>query len=659
MFEADKIPVNWVRASAAMDLTIVPTQFCKDVWIKCGVSEKKIAVLPLGVDPFLYKPDLPSLPLLDHNEEEELVTKYPIRFLTVQEVITRKNLEGLLKAWCEETTPDDKACLLLKVGSHSGDKLANFVKQYVEELKKKKVCAPVYALTALMDEKLMPHLYATCTHYITASCGEGWGFPESKAGVMGKLLIAPRHTSFLDYLSDDVSYLVDCDKEPAKQRGATFRLYEGANWYRPRLDSLKAKIRESINDFHAKNLTKGILLRELISSKFDLDAFGSGLDDILQNLTESVGSSVSVPAIPKRPLNFCVVCKSLGTKCGIADHTSSLYTAMRTQHTLGSCMAIGGKDVNYLNVLDQNSLQVVNLHIEYQFHSSQRLEFLFRQLKTRGIKSVVTMHTATRTAPLHNSAILRGADKVVVGTESMKRELIDWCGGHQFASKIEVIPLGMDDTDLRVCQANSNGYQLKGIQSLPIYLVGFFGFAYFHKGIDKLLLSARIVNQVGLPYRLRLKILANKPPQDSQNYFEHCFKMLNMLGLENDVEWQSAFLDEKVALTELSKCHAIALPYSEYGGKAASAAVRFALKAGVPLITSDACFFDDVPDELATKVNPDDLSTALITHMKDLPNHSTSVINFVQARDKFLSENSFNKIGVRYLKLFQEIVDNG
>ena len=81
MFEADAVPSNWIRASSAMDLTILPTTFCKDTWIRGGASPNKLAVLPLGVDTHLYNSSLPGLPLFNLMEGTDLMGSYPIRFL--------------------------------------------------------------------------------------------------------------------------------------------------------------------------------------------------------------------------------------------------------------------------------------------------------------------------------------------------------------------------------------------------------------------------------------------------------------------------------------------------------------------------------------------------------------------------------------------------
>jgi glycosyltransferase involved in cell wall biosynthesis len=654
MFEADRIPQTWVRASSSVDLTILPTNFCKETWVKCGVPANKLAVLPLGIDTHIYNPAVPGLPLLDRNEEKDLISNYPIRFLNVQEVVTRKNLEGLLKAWCEETTPEDGACLLLKLGSHSGDKLADFINSYVKIEYKKKPCAPVYVMTQILGEKLMPYLFGSCTHYISASCGEGWGYPETQAGAMGKMLVAPNNTAFSDYLTNDNSYLVDCDAEPAKQKGPTFKLYSGASWFRPKFEHLKQKIRLSIIDYKNKNFTKAENLRKLMNEKYSLINFGDGLDEILKRVSHGKRTFWPVPSQKCEQLNFAMVCKSLGTKCGIGDYSTKLYTEIRNRHKTGSCMMIGGEDYNYMDIFDKNTLQVVHLQLEYQFHSPRRLKFLLDELRNRNIKNIVSMHTVTKGAANYNEIILTKADKILVSNEDMKNELIDWCGGHNFTDKISIMPLGVDSNNLAVSQAPVTGYPNDKFSNV-YYDFGFFGFSYFHKGIDKILLGAHLINQLIKDKKIRLRIFSNKPIQDGVNYFERCYKMVHMLGMVGMVEWQAEFLEESKLIGELNKCHAIMMPYSEYGGKASSAAIRMALKAGVPIISSNASFFCDLPDDLVTKVDVDNIGSAMLEFIRNMPNYSKTVLDFITARDKFLLTNSFEYIADKHLELYDDL----
>src|SRR3989304_1349692 len=97
MLEVDRVPELWARIADHLDLTIVPSNACKEAWIKSGVSSSKVINIPLGVDLDKYNKDV--IPL-EYNE----ILKYNTRIIVLQEVSDRKNIFNLLECWmCSAT----------------------------------------------------------------------------------------------------------------------------------------------------------------------------------------------------------------------------------------------------------------------------------------------------------------------------------------------------------------------------------------------------------------------------------------------------------------------------------------------------------------------------------------------------------------------------
>ena len=124
MTETDRIPKNWVDYGTSTDLIIVPTRFNKKSWTKSGVNENKIEVVPLGIDVGVYNPDVSPLPLYDGKEL--INDKYKYKFLNIQEVVDRKNLDGILSTWMIATKGREDCCLILKLSSYSENRLDFF-----------------------------------------------------------------------------------------------------------------------------------------------------------------------------------------------------------------------------------------------------------------------------------------------------------------------------------------------------------------------------------------------------------------------------------------------------------------------------------------------------------------------------------------------------
>lgn len=101
MFEADRVPVDWVGRGGSHDLVIVPTQSSLDAWLASGYPPGKLRTCPLGVDVDRFHPAAEPLPL--RAPDGRPVSDYRARVLNVSEPRSRKNLVGLVRAWITAT----------------------------------------------------------------------------------------------------------------------------------------------------------------------------------------------------------------------------------------------------------------------------------------------------------------------------------------------------------------------------------------------------------------------------------------------------------------------------------------------------------------------------------------------------------------------------
>jgi glycosyltransferase involved in cell wall biosynthesis len=246
MFESDRIPEAWVECSKSFDRTIVPVDSCKRAWIESGVPAEKIRVCPLGVDSNRFRPGLPPMKLATPDGRN--AADFKVRFLNVAEVSERKNLIGLLRVWLTATNRSDDAALILKPGFYSPlahERLSKQIAALEEELGKTMAqAAQIFWITGTLSEAMVPSLYASATHYVSASFGEGFDLPMVESAASGLQLIAPAHTAYLDYLNDEIAYMISVQSEPAQfpDDVALNILFEGSLWWRPNIDELCATI---------------------------------------------------------------------------------------------------------------------------------------------------------------------------------------------------------------------------------------------------------------------------------------------------------------------------------------------------------------------------------------------------------------------------------
>jgi glycosyltransferase involved in cell wall biosynthesis len=239
MFEADRLPREWIAAAAVHDRVIVPTRSCAGTWIDSGVAAEKMRIVPFGVDGDFFAADAPPLPLVLPNGRP--LASYARRFLNIADPRPRKNHGGLLSAWIRGTRRDDDAVLIVKLSPSQPQTLPLFQTDMASLLsrlgRRASDAAPVVFLNATLSDVALRSLYRSATHYISMSCGEGWDFPMMEAAVAGLQLLAPRHSAYPDYLLDDEAIWIPAAHVPAVIGGLAGaedrRWFDGACWWQP------------------------------------------------------------------------------------------------------------------------------------------------------------------------------------------------------------------------------------------------------------------------------------------------------------------------------------------------------------------------------------------------------------------------------------------
>ncbi|MBJ7416078.1 MAG: tetratricopeptide repeat protein [Niveispirillum sp.] len=238
MFEGPRISPTWARQSLTADMVIVPTESSRVAWASQGYPEDRIRVCPLGVDAEPAAADAPPLVLVDGAGRS--VASYRHRFLNVSDAIPRKNLDGVLRVWLRTTNRSDDAVLILKPGKGGNEAarrhLQAIVRQTQEHVGRSFAdAAPIVLVDQPLTELEMTGLFRTANYYWSLSHGEGWDLPLSKAGAMGMGLIAPAHSSYLDYLDDRFARMIPSSTGPAHlpYSAEPWEPFFGLDWWNP------------------------------------------------------------------------------------------------------------------------------------------------------------------------------------------------------------------------------------------------------------------------------------------------------------------------------------------------------------------------------------------------------------------------------------------
>ena len=238
MFEARTAPPSWARyAAGRLPLLIVPSLSSRDAWIEAGYPARQVRLCPLGVD---IAPPGSVAPTVVVDAAGRRLADYPARILNVSDLSDRKNIDGLIRVWLRATRPGDGAALVLKLGKGQDgerERAARYLHQVAASVGKPLAqAAPVFLVQGVLSDKEMSGVFAACTHYWSMSHGEGWDLPMTQAGAMGLSLIAPRHSAYETYLTDDVATLLPAKAVPALPP------YGGLEWWSPDEDAAAAVI---------------------------------------------------------------------------------------------------------------------------------------------------------------------------------------------------------------------------------------------------------------------------------------------------------------------------------------------------------------------------------------------------------------------------------
>lgn len=217
MFEASRIPKEWLAHNLRHDLVILPTESSKDAWIESGYPADRIRLCPLGIKPAIYRKKAAPLKLSELPGKSLL--DYKVRMLNVSDMLPRKNLFSLIECWIQATEATDDAILIVKAGGFQKPQIDKFrydIKQLYKSIGKKiGEFAPIHFIFDLWPYAFMASFYAIGTHYISMSRGEGWDLPMMEAGASGLKLIAPNHTAYKTYLNSSTSSMIPATLQPA------------------------------------------------------------------------------------------------------------------------------------------------------------------------------------------------------------------------------------------------------------------------------------------------------------------------------------------------------------------------------------------------------------------------------------------------------------
>lgn len=236
-YESSILPQGWAEYSRYVDYILPSSEYVRDIFLRAGIPDEKIVVLPLGVD-F----DALNAPI---DEGFEFKTKKKFKLLNISIPHARKNIPHLVEAYYEEFSHDDDICLIIKTTVQGKrDHFEIDVRAALEEIEKQYNKADLPELI-LLEHRFnnMATIYKKTDALINVAASEGFGLPLLEAMACGKLVAAPRYGGVLDFLDRDNSLLIDTAEIKAPEEYQYWQASPGALIGMPTKESIRATMR--------------------------------------------------------------------------------------------------------------------------------------------------------------------------------------------------------------------------------------------------------------------------------------------------------------------------------------------------------------------------------------------------------------------------------
>lgn len=286
--ETEQIPFAWKDHMLSMDRVWTATEFNKELFVEQGVPENAINVVPCVMDrKVFYKRVSPP----------KIQSANTFKFLHVASSPNRKDLGGMVRAYCEAFSADADVSLIIKMKRTTD---AQEIQRFITEAASpfvdfsKSNHPHILLLCCDLTDENMADLYSACDVYVSFERGKGWDLPASEAMRAGLPTVGLGWGANTAFQNHENSLVVPpLDKTIATNEDLVLNadLYSGHTWasYDPSLAA--TAMREMYRD-HAKWREKAANAAEQLEQEF-------GADKIAEIIFEYVSSLESYEYVAK------------------------------------------------------------------------------------------------------------------------------------------------------------------------------------------------------------------------------------------------------------------------------------------------------------------------------------------------------------------------
>lgn len=221
VWESTEFPDGWLEKLRRADEIWIPTAWGRSVLVDNGISADQVQVIPEGVDPDVFNPQIEPTEALDAYDG--------FKFLNVGRFETRKGTELLIKNFDAEFGPDDSVRLVLSCDNHH-DPGFDFAR-ILKELRLQRPDRIVF-IPPVRSHARFAALYRACDAFVSPFRAEGWGLPICEAMACALPVIATDYSGPTEFM-DDSTYRVSFKLTPIEDPYYKSAANVGGSWAEP------------------------------------------------------------------------------------------------------------------------------------------------------------------------------------------------------------------------------------------------------------------------------------------------------------------------------------------------------------------------------------------------------------------------------------------
>lgn len=589
---------------------------------------------------------------VDHWDEQAAAPDYrapgkAFKFLHVSDCGPEDGVDLLLESFGRLFDHEDDVSLIIVPTRPEDEELG----RRLEQLRKINPRFPDVAVEYALDDARLKALYQQSDAFLAPSRAAGFNLPLALALVSGKPVVTTAWGGHLDYCSDANAWLVDF----TFQRARTDHGLAASVWAEPVAglfdEQIMAVYRASSAELAART---GRGRRDLLTH-FTWAKVAARLAGLAHEV-EAAGAAKPV----RRRVGWITTWK---VRCGIAGHIANMLGAISPDDVvifasddadvLGpdepNCLRLWsqGKGENDLHrilpELKARSIDSVVIQFNYGFFNHAELDRFIDAAVKQGVRVLIDFHSTIDPKDVDNYRLtdfiggLRRCHRILAhGPNDMNR--LKAAG---LVDNVMLFPLGVVRQPAQPRE--------RAADSTP--LISSFGFAFPNKGMVELVEAVGLLKRRGL--RLRVRMLNSEHfNATSGETIRATRAAIQRLGLQDDIELRTEYLDEDVCLTLLGEADLVVNPY-QVTGESASAAVRYGITSGAPVTVTPLAIFDDLGDAVFRMpgLTPEDIAQGIADALRDIQEGSPTARSVREAARRWIDAHDVAQQGVRLMRM--------